>query len=238
MPNFKNRTNLKKTILILTISLTLFSCISIRNKNNLFNLNEIGDSIVLKKNGYYYLENYVKTNPYYRNEYGGYSRDSTIIFDQIRISTLSLKENGSAMKLGSFSGMQENLAYNFGVKCSLQDNNTLESAFEHFECYINKLEENNLNFINSKAEIWDQGIYKITNDTIKIQIFYNSMGNYNLYEETGFVKNDTTFVLTNVTDYQNGKKHEINKVYKFKRMDNFPQIENYILKNKKKFNKN
>ena len=65
-----------------------------------------------------------------------------------------------------------------------------------------------------------------------------SVINYNLYEETGFVKNDTTFVLTNVTDYQNGKKHEINKVYKFKRMDNFPQIENYILKNKKKFNKN
>jgi len=201
-------------------------------------LNNIGDSKTLKKEGYYYTENYIKTNPYYRNEYGGYSRDSTISFNQVRISTLVLKSDGSAMKLGSYSGMQDNLAYNFGIKCNLQDNNTLESAFEHFECYVSELKNKNLIFLNSKAEIWDQGIYKTENNTITIQIFYNTIGDYYLYEERGIITNDSTFVLTSATDFQTGKKYEINKVYKFKKTENFPEIDNYILKNKKKFNKN
>ena len=55
---------------------------------------------------------------------------------------------------------------------------------------------------------------------------------------TGIIKNDSTFVLTNATDFQTGKKFEIKKVYKFKKMENFPEIDNYILKNKNKFKKN
>ncbi|MFH6966597.1 hypothetical protein [Flavobacterium oncorhynchi] len=229
---------MKNRIIIVFFLLTIVSCISIKGKKELMSLNNIGDSNTLRKDGYYYTESYVKTNPYYRNEYGGYVRDSTKTFYQVRISTLALKENGSAMKLGSYSGMQDNLAYNFGIKCDLPDNNTLESAFEHFQCYLTELKNKNLFFLNSKAEIWDQGIYKIENNAITIQIFYNTIGDYNLYEETGIIKNDSTFVLTNATDFQTGKKHEINKVYKFKKMKNFPDIDNYVLKNKKKFSKN
>jgi hypothetical protein len=229
---------MKNRIIITLFLITLSSCISIRNRDKLLSLNEIGDSSVLRKDGYYYTENYIKTNPYHRNEYGGYERDSTITFNQVRISTLSLTQNGSAMKLGSYSGMQYNLSYNFGIKCNLQDNNTLESAFEHFQCYVTELQKKNLIFLNSKAEIWDQGVYKIENNIITIQIFYNSIGNYSLYEEKGIIKNDSTFVLTNATDFQTGKKYEIKKEYKFKKMEDFPEIDNYILKNKKKFNKN
>ena len=229
---------MKNRILITLFLISLSSCISIRNRDKLLSFNEIGDSKALRKEGYYYTENYIKTNPYYRNEYGGYERDSTLTFNQVRISTLSLKQNGSAMKLGSFSGMQDNLSYNFGIKCNLQDNNTLESAFEHFQCYVNELKKKNLIFLNSKAEIWDQGVYKIENNTITIQIFYNSIGDYSLYEEKGIIKNDSTFVLTNATDFQTGKKYEIKKEYKLKKMEDFPEIDNFILKNKKKFNKN
>ena len=201
-------------------------------------LNNIGDSKTLKKNGYYYTEKYVKTHPYYRNEYGGYSNDSTTIINQVTINTLSLSEDGSAIKLGTYSGMQNNSAYNYGIKCNLEDSNTLESAFEHFECYLKEFKNRNLKFPYSKVEIWNQGVYKIENSSITIQIFYNSLGDYNLYEEKGIIINDSTFILTNALDYQTGEKYEIEKVYKFKKMENFPKIDNYILKNKKRFNKN
>lgn len=215
------------------------SCTAIRNREYLMPLNTVGDQEnSLSKNGYYYLENYVKTNPYYRNEYGGYSRDSTITYSQIRISTLALNSNGSAMKLGSYPGIKDNSSFNYGIKCNLEDNNTLESAFEHFECYIKKIDNKGLNFINAKAEIWNQGVYKISKNKISIQIFYNQFGNYDLYEQTGTILNDSTFVLTKTTDYQTNKSYGINRTYKFKRLDDFPKIDNYILKNKKKFNKN
>jgi len=228
---------MKKNILILVVSLCVASCFPIRNKKKVFNLNEIGDSNLLKKNGYYYTESVEKAHPYYRNAYGGYSNDTTIIYDKIEISTLVLNENGSCMQLGIFSGMQENRSFNYEIKCALQSNNTKESALNHFECYFNKMSEKKLSFIKKNSDIWNQGVYKVFGDSIKIQTYYVSISIFYLYEEIGTIKNDTTFVLTNAIDYENGTKYKINKTYKFKKMDNRPEIASYILKNKKKFNK-
>jgi len=215
------------------------SCIAIKNKKNLMNINDIGlTKNELKLNGYYYQDKSYKTYPYYKNQYGGYSQDSTKEYNQIRILPIFLDSNGSAEKQGSISGMQDNLGFNYIAKCSLEDNNTIESAFEHFECILNNRPESKLNFINKKAEIWSQGVYKVNGSEIAIQIFYNVMGDYHLYEERGNVLNDTTFILTSAIDYQDGKTFEIEKKYHFKEMNNMPKIESYILKNKNKFEKN
>jgi hypothetical protein len=193
------------------------------------NINDIGLSKnELNLNGYYYQEQSYKTYPYYKNEYGGYSQDSTKEYNQIRILPIVLSSNGSAEKQGSISGMQENLVFNYKTKCSLESDNTLESAIKHFECLLNNRPENKLNFINNKAEIWSQGVYKVNGNEIAIQIFYNVMGDYHLYEERGTVLNDTTFILTSAIDYQDGKTFEIEKEYHFKEMNNMPKIENYI----------
>jgi hypothetical protein len=212
------------------------SCITIYNKNKVIDLNEIGDrQNKLRKNGYYYRTSEIETFPYYKNTYGGFSQDTTKPYRQIRILPVSLYANGSTIKHGSYSGLTENAAFDFGIKCKLQDNNSLESAFAHFECYAQNLPPKKLNFINKKAEIWDQGIFQVSNDEIKIQIFYNSMGNYYLYEETGKIINDSTFTLSRAKDFETGEEISINETYKFRRMDNFPDIPNYIIKHKSKF---
>jgi hypothetical protein len=229
---------LKYLIIFTIILLNFVSCIVIYNKESLMPLSEIGNSNSLRKDGYYYVQSYVKTNPYIKNEKGHYIKDTSTIYEQIRINVLALYENGSAMKLGSYSGMQDNRMFNFGIKCNLEDSNTLENAFEFFECYVNELKDKNLNFINYKAEIWDQGVYNATDKQITVQIFYNLRGNYFLYEESGFIENDTTFIMTKAKDFKNGEELKINKTYRFRKMDDFPFIKNYILENKKKFDKN
>lgn len=203
------------------------------------NINSIGlTANELKLNGYYYQEKSYETYPYYRNEYGGYSQDKNKKYNQIRILPIVLYPDGSANKLSSFSGMQDNSAFNYGIKCSLEDNNTIESAYEHFECYLKNRPEDNYIFINKKAEIWSQGVFKTDENKIVLQIFYNSRGNYYLYEESGKIINDTTFILNKAKDFETGKEFEINKKYMFKAMGDMPKIESYILKNKNKFDKN
>ncbi len=211
-------------------------CITIYNKKKIIEIKESGDKQnQLKKNGYYYRAVDVETFPYYKNSQGVYSHDSTQPYRQIRIVPLTLFADGSAIKHGSFSGFNENLAFDFRIKCGLEDYNSQEAAFAHFECYVQNIPSQKLNFINKKAEIWNQGLFQVSNDEIKIQIFYNSMGNYYLHEETGKVINDSTFLLTKAKDFQNGKETQIHQIYKFRKMGNFPTIPSYILKHKSKF---
>ena len=200
-------------------------------------INEIGDrQNKLRKNGYYYQTLEIETYPYYKNSYGGYSQDSTKPYKQIRLYPIILFANGSTINYGSFSGLAENSAFNFGQKCNLTDSNTLQSSIAHFECYMQNLPPLRLNFINKKAEIWNQGIFQVSNNEIRIQIFYNSIGNYYLYEKTGKVINDSTFSLSSVKDFQNGKEEKITEIFKFHEMNNLPVISSYILNHKSKFN--
>ena len=202
------------------------------------NINDIGlTNNELKLNGYYYLIKSYKTYPYYRNEYGGYSKDTTNEINQIRISPIIFDVNGSTEKQSSISGMQDNLGFNYLANCSLIDSNTVESAFTHFECLLKNHPKSKYNLINRKAKIWSQGVYKVNGNKITIHTFYNVIGNYHLYEERGIVLNDTTFVLTSAIDHQNGKKYDIDKEYHFRAMNNMPKIDSYILNHKTKFSK-
>lgn len=194
------------------------------------------DNRSLKLYGYYYQEKEVKSHPYYRNKYGGYSQDSSVIFNEARIIPLILYPDGTAAAMDYFTGLQDNSAFDFKKTCALADRNTIESAFAHFECYL-KNEEYKIrtNFITRKAQIWDQGVYRIENNKITIQTFYNLTGNYYLYEESGDIINDSAFILKRKIDFRTGKESEISRVYTFRNMPDMPKIESYILKHKQKF---
>lgn len=222
---------MKIYILILVFILT--SCVTIYNKKKVMDINDIGlTKKELRLDGYYYQKGTAKTHPYVRDGHGGYYLDTSISYQQIRIVPCVLYSDGSVSKLGFYSGMKDNDAFNYNMKCSLLDNNTLESAFDHFECYLKNMKDKNY---NKKYSIWNQGVYKIEDGKIVLQIFYNVWGDYYLYEERGKILNDTTFVLDSAIDYQNGKTHDIHKEFHFNSMDNMPKIESYILNNKKKF---
>ncbi len=234
------QTAIMKNIFALLAIINFTSCVVIQNKKSLISLKSIGsDNKDILLDGYYYQEKTIQKGHYYKNKYGGYSEDS-IKYDQFRIAPLLLYSDGSANILYSFSGLQENTRFDFKAECGLLNNNSTESALKHFECYFRYgyEKDNKKDFISKKSQIWNQGVYKVSGSKITLQIFYNVMGDYYLYEERGKIINDSTFLLTNATDFKTKKEYEINHLYKFRKMTDMPSIESYILNNSNKFNKN
>ncbi|MFD1257236.1 hypothetical protein ACFQ3S_10540 [Mucilaginibacter terrae] len=225
-----------KTLLFLLLAAIVAGCVTIRNEDKLMSVKNIGQtSSQLKLNGYYFHAVTVIKAPYHRNGYGGYSEDTTKKQEQIRVIPLVLYADGSTHVYGSFSGLQENSSFNYRVKCNLEELNTLQNACEHFECYFTAMGNEKVYFYNKKAEILDQGIFRIQNNEIVIQYYYVSMDAYQLAEERGRVLNDSTFVITKIIDHETGKEQATNEVYQFKRWDQLPKMDSYILKNPKKF---
>jgi hypothetical protein len=225
-----------KAISISIFILSINSCITIHNKKFLQDLDEIGDpQKSLRLDGYYYYQYEVVNYPYDKNRYGGYSQNLKAPYNQVRIQPIVLNKNGSLEKIGSYSGLRENLTFDFKEYCYLSDENSLFSAQNHFECYIRIHPTDKSYFPHFKSEIWDQGVFHIKGNEIKLQVFYNVSGNYYLYEERGIISGDTAFTLTSATDFQDGKKHEINRTFVFKKMADVPEIPSYILKHRKKF---
>lgn len=224
-----------KTYFII-FSIFFSSCIRIFNKKQLMPLNDIGDTRrILKKNGFYYSE-FITLKSNYNKEVNQRIKDSSSTFSKVGIKTKKIYDDGSIFDLGQWFGILDELQRNKG---NLEDINTLESALNHFQNkvnYINRIKKSNYNLINSNSKIWDQGIFRINNDGIKIQTFYNWIGNYYLFEESGILINDTTFVIKNSFDYRTKEAKEANDTFKFKQMENLNEMENFILKNKKKFN--
>jgi len=190
-----------------------------------------------KLNGYYYHVNEIESYPYYKNQYGGYSQDSTKSYTKILIKPLMLYGDGSAYLPDHFSGMQDNLVFNF-ANCGLVNNNNIIGAQTHFECYVLNRPEKQYNFMNRKGEIWNQGLFKVDGNTIKLQIFYNVWGNYYLYEKTGHILADGSIKFIHAKDYQNNVEFDLEERYYFKEFMIEPKVESYIMKNKHEFNKN
>lgn len=95
------------------------------------------------------------------------------------------------------------------------------------ECAISKSEymfDRNLNeFLPNASEIkrnkvslWNWGKFDISNDTIKIQWYYNRFGDYFLIEEKGVIIDSVSFRIFSVKDYRSKEEEEKNEVYYFK----------------------
>lgn len=120
--------------------------------------------------------------------------------------------------------------------------NTYESAHKALELMLesqNSKEKKIRRICSFKPkDIMNKGLAKIENDSLKIQ-FYQiesqnpKMDSYNsayLYELTGIIKSDSSFVIKSKTNFRNGVKKTDNILYKFRQTDNKPKVENYFKK--------
>jgi hypothetical protein len=221
---------MKKYLTYILILFLLNSCFVVYHKENVLNLNERGDKLQsLKMKGYYYLEFEKNTYPYFKNHYGGFSQDSSKPYHQKIIKPIILNKNGTVRTFSYQSGLQENLIFDYGQNCRLNDVNSIQSAKEHFECVLNN--------DNDKFTVWGKGVFRTDNSGVVIQYYINWIGDYYLQEKKGQILNDSTFVLTELFDYKLNKSDTINELYKFQRFDNKPDSTNFITKHPKKFRK-
>lgn len=221
-----------KTYTFCILILLLNSCVTISNKKNLIDINDVGDEqSKIKKEGYYYMESEEDAYPYFKNKYGGFSQELTKGYKQKIIVPILLNNDGSFQTMGSCSGFQDNLVFNFKKICNLNDDNSILSAKLHFECIIRNRKKDN--------SILGNGVFK-TYKNKQIIIQHYSMyraGQFHLVEEKGFIINDSCFNLVTRYDYRLKKTENINETYYFQSLQEKPKYENYIIKHKNKFTK-
>lgn len=186
-----NITRLSTLILVV-----LQSCMPIvHNKSDFRIAKESNTSNKIDTNGYYYtISN--NNNLKYR-----------ILFN-----------NGLYREIGQINS-KINSKY-FIQKCVIQMNDSVSSSIKNFECMINNYEyffNVNTNFLNSNAKIWNWGRFKVVDNTLIIQYFYNHFGDYYLMEENGIVLNDKTFRIIKTKDHRTNKVQETDLLYKFKK---------------------
>jgi hypothetical protein len=209
-------------------SLFLTSCMVVNHKKHVINLNKVGDRLKpLCTAGYYYQEREEITFPYFKNQFGGYTQDSTKPYLQKQIRPLTLYKDGTLLTFGISTGFQENYAFDYSTNCELQDYNSFDNARKHFECDIRHYK--------NRYPIWGKGVFKTEENEIIIQYYVNWIGAYYLVEKKGKILSDTSFVLNKSFDYKLNKAKDINELYKFQKFDIKPDSTNYIMKHRRKF---
>ena len=226
-----------KYIVLIFIALIMFSCVTVSNRSNVFNLNTIGNNEgVLKTNGYYYCELEEQAYPYYKNEYGGYSQDTSKPYIKKMIQPLLLYKNGGVHRWPLTSGMKEN-RYD-QMACGLPDDNSFFFAKVYFECSLMRGSKPDRGKFGT---LYAKGVFKTQQDKIVVQ-YYECTGppmtaDYYLIEKTGKILNDTTFVLKSMYNFRSKESTDINEVYLYQHYTIKPDSANYILNHKKRFKK-
>lgn len=221
--------------LIYILLLTFASCITVNNRSDVLDLDNIGDTDgFLKTKGYYYAELEQQAYLYYKNQYGGYSQDSSKPYMQKLIQPLILYENGGVENGSLTSGMKENLANQ--STCGLADNNSVFFAKLYFECGLSRAGNADQNDFGT---LYAKGVFKAQRDKIVVQYYGNygppMIAEYYLIEKKGAILNDSTFVLKSMYNFRTKELIDINETYFYQAYSIKPDTENYILSHKKRF---
>jgi len=88
-----------------------------------------------------------------------------------------------------------------------------------------------------------KGLAKLDNNNIKIQHYNIEMQNptkdsFNsayLYEQNGTIESDSSFVIKSETEFRTNKKTTKNQIFKFRKTNQKPNIENYFKMNRNRF---
>ena len=216
---------------VFTILLICSSCVSIYNKEFLISRNEIGiTNNEIRLDGYYYRISKIKEfNHYSLDKNLKYKLDSSKFKEIIKISPIILYSDGSLKQMPYFTGLQKNNTLDFNELCYLNDDNTLKGALNHFECYLRNMPKEKYNFMNKNSEIWGQGIFTSNNKHIKLQIYYNRLGDFYLLEETGKVINDSTFIVEKRKSMRTKKEWIVSEKYHYRKMTQVPKFNSLIL---------
>lgn len=211
------------------------------HKDKLFDFNsDLISNHSLKLNGYYFTEStveYGEDTPPFIDDYIQKTGIRTIK----QLSVFFIYEDGFVINIHRIDGLSR-------YYCAEKENyeNTYESAHETIKLMLESQHATgrrtkrlcgfNPNYIGSK------GLAKINNDSIQIQIYrveYQSTpgaGNSAyLYELNGTVQSDSSFVLKSKTRFRTNKITSKNSVFRFRKTDQKPNVENYFKKNRKRF---
>jgi hypothetical protein len=173
------------------LSSLFIGCSMIHNKKHFTLLNYKETNLKIKTDGYYY-------SVYYRDSIrNGKSGKGIYMRVLLNNNALNIFKNGYGDDCGKV------------VK--------LECEIKKSEEMLNKYQEYiPTGKLNSNFFIWNWGKYSTTNDSIKIQWFYNKFGEYYLIEEKGVIIDSTSFRLIKAYDYGDKTSWEMDRIYTFK----------------------
>ncbi|WP_185226175.1 hypothetical protein [Chryseobacterium indologenes] len=225
----------RRMILIFCMFFFMQACFpQIHNRNDLFPKKEIGS--VNKSNfeteGYYYN---IKTDTlYYKHDLqrnGTYNKEKSYYYPIKYLRCLFFSKDGFVLQKDFTTPHvynQDSVKYY---------NENLISIFEKKLTSTYNVEgpvkKKDLWFFNKKAQIWNNGIYKVRGDSIEMQLYKNVLGNYYLVRYSGVYKK-RSLVFTKEYAYKENKIYHDNLIYEFKKF-NIATISNYIRENPKKF---
>ena len=231
-----------RIILIIISALVFHSCVVFKtlHKDKLidFENNSIANQ-PLKLDGYYYAEleyEYGKNSPHFIDNYTKETGIGKIKY----LSVLFIYEDGFAVIVNGIDGISH-------FYCADKENyqNTFESAHKTIEMMLenqNSTERRTKRICGFKPnEINNKGLVKIEMNNIKIQLYKIEMQNpkkdsFNsayLYEINGTITSDSSFVINSETEFRTNKTTSENTLFKFRRTEQKPNIENYFKKNMK-----
>lgn len=104
------------------------------------------------------------------------------------------------------NGYFKKIKNGYGNKCG--DTVTLECEIKMSEFMLEKelYMTNDISEMNRPIwSVWDWGKYKISNDSITMQWFYNRFGNYYLVEQKGYIIDQQTIKINFIKDYRTNK---------------------------------
>lgn len=222
------------TFFVFFIIQSCFSQIQIHNKKNLFSREEIGNinHLSFATDGYYYT---IKTDTLYHKadlqHDGTYNKEKSYYYPVKYLRCLFFSTDGFVIQKDfttPYVHNQDSIKYY---------NQNLITIFEKRLAASNRVEglvkKEDLWFLNKKAQIWNNGIYKIEGNSIDVQLYKNVRGDYYLVGYSGSFKNDD-LVFTKEYLYEEKQTHNDTLYYKFRKF-NLKTISNYIKENPKKF---
>jgi hypothetical protein len=210
----------KSTIIILGSLCFLYSCFPIYNKKNLLPKNEIGI-----KNSSFAIDGY-----YYRE-----SQDTLY-------HKYNIQRNGSYDKSKSFNYYVKYIVFYLFDKDGYIYHGTAQTSYPYkldsvnfytYERLHDEIKKEIANLKNIKAGKWKNGVYKVDNDNVLIQEFYQGIEEYHLLERRGKIK-EHNIEITEKYNYKNDREETDILTYKFYEYP-IPSFPNYIKENPKKF---
>ena len=230
---------MKKTVLYFVLCFIVLSCAVTHDKRNLinFNTNRLTEKNI-KLNGYYYCE--YERNIDYENPpfyYEEYIKITGIKKVKV-LNSLFFYDDGFTLPLDGVDGLTTYYCAQGG-----KSENSYENAHQNIHLIIEAQKSNDKRIKRNcdfrPNEISGKGLTEILGNKIKIQYYQtekqipnkDSFNSYYLYEMNGIIKNDSTFIISEIKNYRNDSIIKVNYTYKFRQSNKKPEILNYFKKN-------
>ncbi len=221
------KNKIKSLLFIICLIFTSCGIFKTHHKNKLidFENNRISNN-TLKLNGYYYTELEREANSYDKI-------DGKIKY----LSVFFIYEDGFAINIGGVDGVT-----NYYCANKINFGNSYENAHATVQLMLEAQNSNDKKTIRNcrfyQNDINHKSLVQIKNDEIKIQTYRiegqipnkDSFNSAYLWEINGVIKSDSTFVIQSETEFRTNKTTTEMNIFKFRKTNQKPNIENYFKK--------